>query len=333
VQGESAITASDIEARLRESEARFRALTTATSDVVYRMSPNWREMRQLDGRGFIADTDSPSIAWIDEYLFPDDQAAILAVIKEAVDSKAVFQLEHRVRRADGTVGWTFSRAVPILDAAGEIQEWFGAATDVSARHEAEEHLQLVVNELNHRVKNNLATVQAIASQTFRNANDLVQAEAAFVGRIEALALATDFLTGAKGPHPSMRLVLEEAVRPHAPTASRYKLAGPNLNLPPKVAQALSLAIHELATNALKHGAWSVERGDVAIDWSSAKGDGGAQRLRLRWSEHDGPPVSPPARRGFGSRLIEQGLARELGGEVRLIFDPAGVACLLDAPLA
>jgi two-component sensor histidine kinase len=324
---------SGIEARLRESEARFRALTNATSDVVYRMSPDWREMRQLDGRGFIADTESPSIAWIDEYLFAEDQAAILAVIQEAVEAKGVFQLEHRVRRADGSVGWTFSRAVPIMGPDGEIQEWFGAATDVSARHEAEQHLQLVVNELNHRVKNNLATVQAIAAQTFRNAGDLAQAEEAFVGRIAALALATDFLTGAKGPQPKMRQVLEEAARPYAPGPGRYRLAGPDLSLPPKAAQAISLAIHELSTNALKHGAWSADTGEVGIDWKGATGADGGRRLHLKWSERGGPPVSPPARRGFGSRLIEQGLAQELRGVVRLVFDPTGVACLLDAPLA
>jgi two-component sensor histidine kinase len=324
---------SDIEARLRESEARFRALTTATSDVVYRMSPDWLEMRQLDGRGFIADTESPSVAWIDEYLFAEDRAAILAVIHAAVASKGVFQLEHRVRRADGGVGWTFSRAVPILDSDGEIAEWFGAATDVSARHEADEHMRLVVNELNHRVKNNLATVQAIAAQTFRNAGDLIQAEATFVGRISALALATDFLTGAKGPQPSMRRVLEEAGRPYAPNAERYRLAGPDLNLPPKAAQAISLAVHELATNALKHGAWSAEQGEVAIDWAGATADDGARRLHFKWSERGGPPVEPPARRGFGSRLIEKGLAQELRGEVRLVFEPAGLACLIDAPLA
>lgn len=323
---------SDIEARLRESEARFRALTTATSDVVYRMSPDWLEMRQLDGRGFIADTDSPSIAWIDEYLFPEDRADILAVIQDAIDTKGVFQLEHRVRRTDGSVGWTFSRAVAVLDADGEIVEWFGAATDVTARHEAEDHLRLVVNELNHRVKNNLATVQAIASQTFRNADDLVQAEASFVGRIAALARATDFLTGAKGPQPSMRLVLEEAVRPHAPTPARCRLAGPDLALPPKTAQALSLAVHELATNALKHGAWSTDAGAVTVDWSSAASASGARHLRMKWSESGGPSVTPPGRRGFGSRLIEEGLARELRGDVRLVFETGGLACVVDAPL-
>jgi PAS domain S-box-containing protein len=135
---------------LSESEQRFRALTTATSDVVYRMSSDWREMRYLDGRGFIADTETPSIAWIDEYLLPEDQPRILSVIRDAVESQSLFQLEHRVRRVDGSVGWTLSRAVPIQNERGEIIEWFGAATDVTERRRAEEHLHEAVEELNRR---------------------------------------------------------------------------------------------------------------------------------------------------------------------------------------
>mgnify|MGYP002623647730 FL=1 len=128
------------QAALRTSEARFRALVNATSDVVYRMSADWKEMRQLDGRGFLVDTESSRIAWQDEYLFPEDQPSILAVIDEAVRTRSVFQLEHRVRRVDGSVGWTFSRAIPIFDSNGEIIEWFGAASDVTEAHEAREAL-------------------------------------------------------------------------------------------------------------------------------------------------------------------------------------------------
>ena len=130
---------------LRDSEARFRALTTATSDVVYRMSADWKEMRELDGRGLLSDTDDPSIAWMEEYLFPEDQAAIQAVIDEAVRTKGIFQMEHRVRQADGATGWTFSRAVPVLDAAGEIIEWFGTATDVTGRRRAETRREALVH--------------------------------------------------------------------------------------------------------------------------------------------------------------------------------------------
>ena len=126
---------------LRKSEERFRALVNASSDVVYRMSPDWSEMRELDGRGFIADTGKPRKDWLNEYIHPDDQPIVLRTIREAVRTKSMFELEHRVRRTDGTLGWTNSRAVPLLNVNGEILEWFGAASDVTARKEAEENFR------------------------------------------------------------------------------------------------------------------------------------------------------------------------------------------------
>ncbi len=128
-------------AALRESEERFRALVNATSYAVYTMSADWSEMRALDGRGFIADTNSPRRDWLTEYIVAEDQPDVLAAIQRAIDTKGIFELEHRVRRLDGTLGWTLSRAVPILDEHGEITEWFGAASDVNARKHAEEALR------------------------------------------------------------------------------------------------------------------------------------------------------------------------------------------------
>lgn len=125
---------------LRISEQRFRAFVTASSDVVYRMSPDWVEMRQLDGRNFIADTQKPSATWLEEYIFAEDQPRVLATINEAIRTKSIFDMEHRVRRVDGSLGWTHSRAVPLLDANGEIIEWFGAASDVTERKRVEEAL-------------------------------------------------------------------------------------------------------------------------------------------------------------------------------------------------
>jgi PAS domain S-box-containing protein len=137
---------------LRTSEERFRALVNASSDVVYRMSPDWSEMRELDGRRFMADTGKPTKDWLNQYIHPDDQPLILRTIREAVRTKSMFELEHRVRRSDGTLGWTYSRAVPLLNRGGEIQEWFGAASDVTARKEAEENFRKLAQTLDAEVR-------------------------------------------------------------------------------------------------------------------------------------------------------------------------------------
>jgi signal transduction histidine kinase/CheY-like chemotaxis protein len=124
--------------KVQQSEAYFRALTTATSDVIYRMSADWAQMRELDGRQFLADTGEPIDNWVEKYLYPQDQHQVLQVIQEAIQTKSIFQFEHQVKRADGTAGWTFSRAIPILDQQGEIVEWFGAASDITEQKQAKE---------------------------------------------------------------------------------------------------------------------------------------------------------------------------------------------------
>jgi signal transduction histidine kinase/PleD family two-component response regulator len=132
----------DADAAIRASESRFRALVLASSDVVYRMNADWSEMRFLEGRAFIPDTQEVSRTWLDKYISPDDQPHVLHAIEEAIRTKSVFQMEHRVLRVDGTLGWTASRAIPILNDAGEIVEWFGTATDVTERKRIEEALHL-----------------------------------------------------------------------------------------------------------------------------------------------------------------------------------------------
>jgi len=137
---------------LRKSEERFRALVTASSDVVYRMSPDWSEMRQLGGKNFLADTEAPNRNWLQEYIHPDDQARVTAAINEAIRTKSTFELEHHVLRVDGSLGWTLSRAIPLQDENGEIVEWFGAASDVTERKRAEAALSEQAEELSRKAE-------------------------------------------------------------------------------------------------------------------------------------------------------------------------------------
>jgi PAS domain-containing protein len=141
---------------LRQSEEQFRLFVTASSDTLYKMSPDWRQMLNLEGRNFLADTTDPSTTWIDKYIPAEDRPGVLASIDQAIQAKTVFELEHRVVQADGALGWTFSRAVPVLDPAGNIKEWFGAATDITWRKQAEEQLRTSLAQL-QRTNNDLDT--------------------------------------------------------------------------------------------------------------------------------------------------------------------------------
>ncbi len=136
-----------VDRELRASEERLRALMLASSDALYRMNADWSEMQHLDTRGFLTHTHGPNPNWLEDYIHPDERARTLAAIAEAIRTKGAFELEHRVRRADGTVGWMFSRAVPLLDAHGGIAEWFGAASDITERRQAEEALRRALEDV------------------------------------------------------------------------------------------------------------------------------------------------------------------------------------------
>jgi len=203
---------------------------------------------------------------------------------------------------------------------------------VLERKRTEEHQRLLLNELNHRVKNTLAVIQSIASQTFRGDSTTPAARQAFESRLTALAGAHDLLTGRNWEAAPLGQVVERAGLGCGASRDRVRIEGEDVELPPRTAVSVAMALHELCTNAVKYGALSNDSGTVTVRWRVSS-DGGERRLRLEWREEGGPPVAPPARRGFGSRMIERGLAAELGGTVALEFRSEGLRCLVDAPLA
>jgi two-component system CheB/CheR fusion protein len=202
--------------------------------------------------------------------------------------------------------------------------------DITERRRAQDQRAVLTQELNHRVKNALATVQSIASQTFRYSATREEFQRTFTARLIALAKTHDILTQSNWERAPLRDLLKAELEPYGGSeSSRFNLNGVDVRLTSQMALAFGLVFHELATNAVKHGALSVPNGRVEIDW---KVDDDSRRLHLLWTESGGPPVEKPARRGMGSRVIESGLMHEFGGEARIDFDRSGVQCSIDMPL-
>ena len=233
----------------------------------------------------------------------------------------------------GEARWYRISGIPVWDAAGGLNGALLAIVDIDQEKRAAEHQRLLINELNHRVKNTLATVQSISAQTLRNAETTADAREAVEMRLLALSRAHDVLTRENWEGASLSEVVAQAVEPYrTPGQDRLHAMGPDVRLPPRMALALSMALQELATNAVKYGALSNATGKVHITWTVQNG-AFPPRLALCWAEKEGPRVEAPRRRGFGSRLIERSLAQDLGGTVQIDFAPHGVVCMVDAPIA
>jgi PAS domain S-box-containing protein len=277
--------------------------------------------------GYGAGTVSPA-SEVTDRIHPDDRAMAEAATLKAIAAREPYSLEYRFVQPNGDVSWLATHAQPLFDDAGQLTHLIGVSQIITERKRAEAHRQLLVNELNHRVKNTLAVVQGLAQQSFKDERVPSELRSAFEGRLMALAAAHNVLTRENWESAPLRQIVDDAVRPFGP--ARFRTSGPDLRIEPKPAVSLALALHELATNAAKYGALSAEGGSVELDWTVQPGD--ALGFHLRWCETGGPAVAPPTHRGFGSRLIERGLAAELDGEVKMDYRPDGVCCDIRAPL-
>ncbi|NID16433.1 sensor histidine kinase [Luteibacter yeojuensis] len=202
--------------------------------------------------------------------------------------------------------------------------------DVMVLRDTARAQRVVIDDLNHRMKNMLMVVQAMARQSFRDDRPLDSSMDAFESRLRALASAHDLLLTRPVRHVAFLGVVESTIAPHDPGNARVNVSGPPLVLDAETAVAVAMALHELLTNASKYGALSTAAGTVTIAWSFVVGQAGG-RVRLEWKERGGPPVKPPLRRGFGTRFIERTLAGEARGEAAIRFEPDGVRAVFEAP--
>lgn len=254
---------------------------------------------------------------------PDDLDLMWSRVTRALDPEGDgrYDVEYRVKQLDSSWRWLSAWGTVEFEGHGPNRKPVaisGASRDLSELKKSEELQRLLLNELNHRVKNTLATVQAIVSYTLHRATDLPSAHEKLNQRIGSLARVHDLLTMRNWTGADLRDVVQRALDPFAPP--QLDISGPSVEISSGHALALSLGLHELATNAAKYGALSRPDGRVQVHWGSASG-----QLNLKWHESGGPPVTPPARRGFGSRLLENAIARDLG-HTKLEFMPEGVRC-------
>jgi PAS domain S-box-containing protein len=320
---------------LRESEARFRHLADSAPAFIWLTDAEGRltfanmHFEYMFGRSAAAIVP---VGWR-ELVHPDDIAAFVGGFVGALRAGVPFAREVRVLDKTGNIRWLRTEAVPRLDDAGAFLGYTGCAVDITQAKVSQEQQEILINELNHRVKNTLATVQAIAAQSLRSERDATEARQAFESRLFALSRAHDVLTQESWQTANLKDIVERAVEPYAGPdhRGRFAIAGPDVRLQPQSALAFAMALQELATNAAKYGALSVPGGDVAIGWWLEPGPG-RSCLRFQWRERGGPPVLPPKRRGFGSRLIERTLAEDTGSQVEISYDPSGVRLGLTMPL-
>jgi PAS domain S-box-containing protein len=297
--------------------------TLADNICVY--DENAQELYGLTEARFLHDAEG-----VKAKFHPDDMELMWSRVAKALDPQGDgrYDVEYRVKQRDGSWRWLSAWGLVEFEGDGADKKPVaiaGASRDLTERKQAEELQRLLLDELTHRVKNTLATIQAISWQTLRNARDLPSAREALDRRIRSMAQAHDLLTARAWTGADLTDIVKRALEAFSP--AQVEFSGPAVDVSSKHALALSLALHELATNATKYGALSRPEGCVRVHWRVEDG-----KFRLDWQESGGPAVAPPKQKGFGSRLLEELVLHDLGGDIKLNYDVAGVRCSISATL-
>ena len=337
------------EAELRESEARERARAAELQTIMEAVPAVIWIARDRDCRTISGNTAAYEVLRLPRETNPSLSAPederpsnfkvlvdgrVLAAeelpVQRAARGEEVRNFEEEIRFDDGTSRYLFGNATPLRAADGNPCGAVAAFVDITDRKKAEEQRNLLVAELSHRVKNTLATVISIAQQSFARNPNVDDARSSFDSRIRALAQTHSRLAEANWSGVSFQAMLLDELAPYfRADGGNVRVSGPPVAFNAKAALTLGMALHELATNAAKHGALSTKCGSVDVAWQVDPGD---RKLRIRWTEAGGPIVKPPERSGFGRLLLERALASDLGGEVQLDFDKDGLRCAIAIPL-
>lgn len=260
-------------------------------------------------------------------IHPDDFERWSDTVAEALAKDGELHVEYRAIWPDGTVRWMEIRAQTRYDATGRPMLMSGVSIDITENREAEEYRTLITQEMSHRVKNILATVQSVVSQSLRSDLDIESIRTSVADRIKALGRSQDVLTGRKWDVANIREAVERSIEPFNETG-RIHFFGPDIDINPAATSAFMMALHELSTNAVKYGALSNEAGRIRLEWSREAGD-----LVFTWRESGGPEVVAPKKLGFGSKMIERVLASTIGGDAVIDYRRDGIVFVMRAPIA
>ena len=323
----AALAASTLQ--LRQSE-RMRSLALAAGQMgswewnVSRGSIIW-DQGQCEIFGVDRSTFVPTLDSVRPLINPEDFELLERAFRKITKATNTFQTEFRVLRPNGDVRWCTGTAAANFDETGRLVWLSGVTADITDRKRAEERQILLAEEVDHRARNVVAVVQSIMRLT--RADSIDEYIGALDGRIGALSNAHRLLAGSRWEGADLHRLVEEEFAPYRASGNeRVRAGGPIVLLPPATAQTIALALHELATNAAKYGALSVDPGYVDLSWRTE-----AEKLELVWTESGGPQISPPERRGYGSRAIVAGIERQLGGLVNFDWQADGLRCTLCVP--
>ncbi|PYE37296.1 PAS domain S-box-containing protein [Rhizobium sp. PP-F2F-G38] len=281
--------------------------------------------------GYAPDQDFTVDNLLDAVL-PEDQARVRDAFRKAVERHEEYDVEHRCVLPDGRLRWVHVRGLVYYEADGHASQMSGLSMDITDRKRTEEARAITVRELSHRMKNLMTTVQSVINQTLRQAPDKETAGKAITSRLQSIGAAQDLLVSGNFSGADLGRIIRATLDPFWDSyPNRIDIDGPDLQISSNLVLTLAMALHELATNAIKYGALSNLSGRIRIRWH-AMPDASLHRLKLTWEESGGPPVSPPTSRGFGTRMIERVLSNSLGGSAELRYDVTGVVFTMEAPI-